>query len=831
MHEAEAAIATGMVYDYNRPLPILLSTNETASAAINALLEEVIKKGSFPIQRHKTSKWVDDSYILIGKARYYKQDFDDAIKTFKYVNTISPDLQTRQLALIWLMRSYLKGEEPENALAVSEFIKKNPLNKPNAAQYYLTRAQYYNLADDRARTSENLEYAVPLIDKKDDRNRARFVLAQLYQLAGEDKKAYAQYNKILKRNPPYELGFFTKLNLGQVTELSNPSDRKRIQKYYSKLLKDLKNVEYRDKIYYEMAKFELKQNNYNQALDNLALSARASTTNAAQKGYSYLLAGQIYYENLQNYRLAQAYYDSTTKTLPPTAPEFLAVSERRDILTDFTNQLNTIELQDSLVALARLDTAALNRRVARYVATQRRIMEEEEAKRQAALVAGNQGSARNAFLDPTATTAIPGQGGVWYFDNPTLVGQARADFAQKWGNRKLQDNWRRSSTLQSGSGTLADQTTETVDGATAEAAPAPDPAIAWRQAFLRDIPFEPAQMKKALDTVEVSLFKLGNIYTQRLKEPVKAAETFEDMLKRYPETRYAAEVYYNLYLLYTQLNDPRAATYAARLKQEFPKSTFARRIDEPNYLAQSAADNLKVRELYDSAYTLYENAKYKESHALTAAIQQQYPQNDINDKIAFLDLLLVGRNQKPADYKAAAGLFVQNYPGSPLVPRAQEIIMGIFLYESGQLNVSRAPAAPPVVKQPVAAPPPPVTNYTLNTASVHHFVILYPRGTKGLEQLQDRYSDYNSKYYNSDNLGMTPYLMGDSLELLVIKGFPDSRRAMLYGVKQKAPQAPLSKYRGVDFTTFVISSDNFPLFYKANNLEEYMAFYRKNYQK
>ncbi|MFC5270729.1 tetratricopeptide repeat protein [Adhaeribacter terreus] len=835
MKEAEATVAKSMVYDYNRPLAIFPVPNETSSLTIAPMLEEVIKKASFPIQRHKTSNWVDDSYILVGKARYYKGDFDDAIKTFKYVNTISKDVHIRQLALVWLMRSYLKTEEYENALAVSDIIKKEKLNKQNAALYYLTRAQYYTIQNDLNKTIENLEYAVPLISKKDERGLARFTLAQLYQQKGENKKAYAQYNKILKRNPPYELGFFSKLNMGQVTELSNPNDKKRIEKYYAKLLKDLKNEEYRDKIYYEMAKFELKQNNYNKALEHLASSTKASKNNPSQKAYSYLLAGQTYYEKLQNYRLAQAYYDSTAKIMPANAPEYFAVTERRDVLTAFTTQLFTVEIQDSLLTLARLDTAALNKRLNRYIAAQRKKLEEENARIQAALVAGNNTSTRSGLFGQNNQNNQNNKnntaGGLWYFDNPALVGTARSEFIRTWGNRKLQDNWRRSSVDAGGPG-LQNQTPEQIAAADSAAnAKKPDPAIAWRETFMRDIPFTPEKQQKAEDSLQTALFKLANIYNQQLKEPVRAAETFERLLARNPQTKYSAETYYNLYLLYSQLNDPRSATYAAKLRSEFPNSTFVRIIDQPDYLARNAAANLKVKQLYDSAYTLYEADKLKEAAALSAAIQQANPQTEINDKLDFLDILILGKSNQLNLYKDAAVRFVFDYPRSPLNPMAQDILKAIKAYETGQLNYIAPPKPTNVPAAPSAPPTPTAVNYQLNSAAAHYFVIAYPRGTAAMNNLSKQYSDYNARFNQTDNLTLSPYILGDSTEIFVVKGFPDSRRAQSYAVKQKAPQSPIGKIRGVDFSTFVISADNFPLLYKAANLEEYLAFYRKNYQK
>jgi hypothetical protein len=256
-------------------------------------------------------------------------------------------------------------------------------------------------------------------------------------------------------------------------------------------------------------------------------------------------------------------------------------------------------------------------------------------------------------------------------------------------------------------------------------------------------------------------------------------------------------------------------------------------------MARSAAENLKVRYLYDSAYTFFEKGKYKEATDLSASIQKQYPQNDISDKLAFLDLLLVGRTQKPAAYKESANIFIQNYPSSTLLPRAQEILGAIQAYESGELSykppkVEEKPApgtVAPVSPTTPVTPAAPVVNYTLNTAAPHFFIIAYKLGTKGMDKIQDQYTDYNAKYNASDKLTLAPYLFADSLEVLVVKGFPDARRAQNYTIKQKAPQSPVGKLRGVDFSTFVISAENFPLFFKANNLEEYLAFYRKNYQK
>jgi tetratricopeptide (TPR) repeat protein len=80
-------------------------------------------------------------------------------------------------------------------------------------------------------------------------------------------------------------------------------------------LKDEKNLEYQDKMYYEMAKFELKQNNVDEGIKLLKKSIEVGEK-PIQKAYSYLKIGEVYYEKVKNYRTAANYYDSCLVHLP-----------------------------------------------------------------------------------------------------------------------------------------------------------------------------------------------------------------------------------------------------------------------------------------------------------------------------------------------------------------------------------------------------------------------------------------------------------------------------------------------------------------------------------
>jgi tetratricopeptide (TPR) repeat protein len=731
LRATETTLYTGRVNDYNRVLPLFPTLDSSTVRATRADLNDIIKKASLPIQHRPGSDWTDDSYLLVGWARFYKMEFDDAVLTFKYVNSTSKDPFAKQEALIGLMRSFLVTKQMDNAKAVSDLLDREAGLRKDARELFLTRAEYFLQMQEPKEAITQLERAVPLIPAKNERSRTRYILAQLYQEQGQDKEATAQLNEILKRNPPYELDFFAKLMLGQVSDLSNQT-KARLDKYYAALLKDPKNKEYRDKIYYEMARLAYRQQHYAEALGLLQTSARATTTNKSQQGYTYLLAGRIYYENLQKYRLAAAYYDSTTQAMPKDNPTYAAIQERAGILQEFAKQYTIIETQDSLQALVKLPAAELEQRLAKYAAA------ELEAKRMAAekalalqkaqqkaqqaqaqgmpgvpsALSGNQRdiSNPNAF-DPNNAVAA---GALWYFDNPTSLSTARADFIRRWGDRGLRDNWRTvnqpsnsPNTQQNGgvppSITGNAQTRVNGDlGTGGTSAPtAPDPA-AERQSLVAQyrtaLPSTPEKLEVSNLQTEAAMYELGGIYKELLKEPAKGYETYTKQVTRYPHGANAPEAYYLLYLYYKGLPDAeKTAQYAAALQREFPNSTYAKLIADPRYREHELALHNAVAAQLDSAFTLYKEQNFTKAKAVLVRTERQYPKSDLNDRAAYLRTLLAIRTQPPLTARTAVEQFYTDYPSSPLVPLAKALADSYKKAADGQLAGALASTDKPVV--------------------------------------------------------------------------------------------------------------------------------------
>ncbi|RZL12895.1 MAG: hypothetical protein EOO62_09805, partial [Hymenobacter sp.] len=724
--------------DYNRVLPLYPTLDSTTVRATRPDLNDIIKKASLPIQHRAGSDWTDDAYLLVGWARFYKMEFDDAILTFKYVNSTSRDPIAKQEALIGLMRSFLITKQLDNAKAVSDLLDKEVGLPKDARELFLARADYYLQVEEPAKAIEQLERAVPLIPAKNERSRTRFMLAQLYQAQGQDKEATAQLNNILKHNPPYELDFQSKLLLGQVSELDK-QNKERLDKYFAALLKDPKNKEYQDKIYYEMARLAYRQQKYADALGLLRTAAKVPTVSKSQKGYTYLLAGRIYYENLHKYRLASAYYDSTVQAMPKENPLYLATQERAGILQEFAKQYTIIETQDSLQALAKLPDTELDKRLNTYAAAEleaKRIAAAKALAAQKALAKQQQAdasritsSSANSLSTPSAlsgsqrdisnpnafdaTTAVASGAG-WYFDNATSLGTARSDFLRLWGDRKLQDNWRTTLTPssspnapQNGGAPLSvtgnDQTrvNGTAAGTTPATAAVVDPLAeqnALVATYRQAIPSTPAQLQASDKQVEAAMYELGGIYKEMLKEKQRGYETYAGEVTRYPRGAHAPDADYLLYLYYKDLPDPaKAAEYAAALQREFPSSTYAKLIADPLYREHERALHNAVATRLDSAFALYKDQYFTRAKAAVTRLEKQYPKSDLTDRVAYLKLLLAIRTQAPAAVRASVGQFAKTYPDSPLVPQALALAGAYKKAEDGQLAGALASTEKPVV--------------------------------------------------------------------------------------------------------------------------------------
>jgi tetratricopeptide (TPR) repeat protein len=138
----------------------------------------------------------------------------------------------------------------------------------------------------------NLTKADSLLVKTDRKGRIYFIIGQVYQKLGFNSEAYNYYRKCIGTSPEYEIDFYARLNMAQVARLDDKKDIKQLRAQFIKMLSDLKNQEFKDKIYYELGEFERKQGNITEAIDNYKFSAHAGNNKRIQ-GSAFLRIGKL----------------------------------------------------------------------------------------------------------------------------------------------------------------------------------------------------------------------------------------------------------------------------------------------------------------------------------------------------------------------------------------------------------------------------------------------------------------------------------------------------------------------------------------------------------
>ncbi|HEX3006243.1 MAG TPA: tetratricopeptide repeat protein, partial [Bacteroidales bacterium] len=672
--------------NYNQLLNVFTYTDKELNSSVASEMDVAIKKASKVITLHsikakpnyKTNKltpkekefvarseyntWVDESYMLIAKANFYKNDFDEATKTISVILKDFPKNQVRYEALIWQARIHLELNElneAEKILSNLESDKKFPrkftsdLNSTYA--FFFIKKQQYKPA------AQKLEKALETARGKHTKLRQTYILAQLYQLLNDEQRAITHYKQVVKMNPPYEMTFNARINLAGLVDVDSKGN-KNIKAQLYKMLKDQKNKDFRDQIYFALANMELREKNEEKAIELYKESVAASTKNDQQKATTFVTLGDLYYGRKQ-YIPAQAYYDSSMQSLHPDFKDYDRVKARANNLTTLVTNLNTIELQDSLLHLASLNQNDRLRIVEGIIRDMRAREAETRQKEMLANQTYSQSNVRNV-------TSANNQG-AWYFYNPTSVQQGMVEFQSKWGKRKLEDNWRRRN-----KGVNISTETAEVEG----------PAVAVQEKkvadnktpefYLQDIPLTDSAKNIAHNKIIEGYYAAANVYRNDLNEPAEAVKLYEELIRKYPDSQYTPSAYYQLYSTYNSTgNSAKAQQYKQLVLSKYPQSLYARVLSDPDYARKVDEEANKANHLYEETYNLYIAGNYQQVYANSDQALKQYKNSEVAPQFALLKALSMSKTSDVTSFRRELESVMSSYPGTEVSAAAKAIVL------------------------------------------------------------------------------------------------------------------------------------------------------------
>lgn len=808
--------------DYEEILDVFpVGTSESAKS-VYTQMDRAIEKGGVTIAKHsmlfKGKEYVaaiDDAYMLIGKAHFYKRDYVLALEMFNYVIKQYKKKDIRFDGYLWLIRTnteLARFKDGEKIITLLEEEKKFP--KKKIPELAAVKADYYIKKGDFDLAKDQLKVAIDKTKKRKSKTRYTYILAQLYEELNNQDSAYYFYAQVLKKNSPYVMEFNARINRALMASAKS-GNIDAIKKELIKMSKDDKNIDFLDRIYYALGDIALEEGEEDLALEYLKKSVASTTQNITQKAISYFTIADLYFDKPE-YEFASAYYDSSIAILEPTHEQFQRVSARQQSLAELVKNIRMIELQDSLLELSELSDLELDAFIAELV---EKVRDEEEQRR---FEEANKPSAQQQLnqLNQNQSSGLATTGTGWYFYNSTALSFGANNFRQLWGDRKLEDNWRRSTKRSNALNEIVDENGDTLNATTAQLM---DPAF-----YKKGIPRTEAQIDSANLKIQDAYYDLGSIYKEQLSENQRAIKEFEELLKRYPNGKWNLETYYQLYRLYKAEGDERKAQeYANLILRNYPDSEYANILKDPKYLEKLEAMRGRLGSMYDMAFDNFEKAEYERVIEAADSALTKFEDDEILSKFAILKVMAIGATEKLIIYRKALEDYIAKYTAAPEKPRAEELLLYVKGLMGETVPDEKNEANVEGEKEKNKAPK---VEYEYDETAKHYYAMVVTDLAE-VSEMKTRLSNFNGRMFSVENLNIKNLKFSATEDLLFVQGFGETKKAFDYYDVIKADTIVFS---GIDLgktAQFVISQDNFSKFYQSKEIPPYVQFFNKNYLK
>ena len=820
--------------DFSETLPVFLYTKKEALSVIGPEMERSIKKATKLISMHSLTvkpelkndkeltqkqkeffskkeynQFVDEAYLLMGKAQFYKMDYSLAKETFNYIISNYTEENTLFETRIWqarLANEEKRFRESEDILSSIE----NNLEFPKRLQgeLYATWADFYLKQEKYAEAIEPLQKAIEFTSNKRIRTRYIYLLAQLYALTKNYTKASDEYNKVIRMNPPYKMTFNAKINRA-LTYQAGTGSRKDIDKQLHKMLKDDKNIEYQDQIYYALGNLYFTDNMVDEAVKYYRFSIEKSTENDRQKAKSSITLADIYY-NKPDYVSAQAYYDTALLVIDTDYPDYTKIFTKSVSLTDLVQSIKTVEFEDSVLKLSTLPESQLLAIIDDLIEAEVRAEEERRLEQQRIAEERLNNQMESDLM------AMNNQGGNWYFYNPAAKSIGHKEFLQVWGNRKLEDNWRRKnkSVISFGEITTGEEADSTGRGESTPEKVVTNPKA--RDFYLQYIPFTDSAKQESLKRISESLVKMGEIYSDDLKDYPKATEAYEELLKRFPSYENRLQVYYKLYSIAKIRKDiERVSLYQQKIINEYPNSNFAKLITNPNFLEEIKNQEKAIVHEYEQVYKLFNAGNYAQSFIRSQKAMENYPDHDLYAKFDYIHTISGGLKKDTLLFIIDLERLISRYPATDIAKNAQ-IMINYLKNSSPQVVVKQNQQ----IARELFKPTP---------DEKHYFVFIIPLKLN-VNQLIFNIVNFNLDNFDDLKLEVKRVAAEGNKPLCVVREFTNSEEAMNYFNAIKQSEGIFKDVDPEGVTPFIISKTNYSKLMETGKTDQYLIFFKENYR-
>lgn len=825
--ESEQRIQEGYITTFDQPISVFYEPNELSAKSELKNLDIAIQKANVVANEKAQSRFVDDAYALIGMAQYLKADFYNSVEYLTYVyKTYPKEKDLKQAALIWRGRAFMQlGKMTEAEASLDTALKYLKTSKKMVAEAYASKAQWFIHA-------KNFSSAIPLLEKaikngkiKSQRIRWTFLLAQLELLADRKTAAFAHFNQVVKSNAPFEMSFNARLNSLGIAEETSATKTDRV-KLFKSLLKDDKNSDYLDQIYFQLGRTFEERKELAKAITNYQLSLRKSTRNATQKGLSYLALADLYFKKA-DYVLAKTYYDSTLTALPIGHASYQSIRKKTANLNLLAGNLMVIAQEDSLQKLGKLPENELKEKLKALLEQKAKDASLKKAKAETTDVSGGLQSTQNSSNSK------------FYFNNSMALSQGFSDFKKRWGNRILADDWRRSvQTVATDAGNPTDPAAEKLgnSGSKNDSQSIEDQL----KAALFSIPNTPDKVLASNLRIADAYYEIGNYYREVMQDPVAALGAFETILTNFPNYPNTAAVLYNLYRLSSEINAEKAATYRNTILTNYSSTVYAKVLLDPEFSQKQDEQELALNRAYNQVFEQFEKKNFSEVLVCIHELGSVFGENRLSPQLAYLKTISEGYQEELAPFEKSLKKIMSTYPDDKLITPLVKSHLDFIEKNRKTLALKLAvltekepliyaPEVPEPVKPNLTiAPQKNMGPFSLADSTHYYVAINVVGGNFNLSSSRFGIGQFNRANFPEGNIKHQLLSVADTNQLIYMGEFYSQGSAQEYLQNIKPLLGDIMKVQA-PYTLFLITKANLDRINSAELLAQYQEFYKEHY--
>lgn len=832
--------------DYHEILPIELLPNEEDVVDFYPIVDtaiskckEVISKHSMPTASKPSQKktehanWVDQNWIMIGKANYIRRDYQKAFDNFEYIRKFYTDRPSTYTGQLWMAKTQIElgeiteagrtlqkleqryqnakaDEKEKKSKSKSKIIRNKRSSKkddedktPDLPKHFdfemaKTKARLALEKDNKEEAIKQLKIALKEARKKEDKARLNFIIGQLLQ-EQNDPSARKYYTQSIKKNAPFEMSFHAQINRAVVSDLDDDEMIKELKS----MAKEQRYLEFRDQIYYAMAKVELGRNDVAQAKRYLSRSVFYSLDNPRQKGVSYEKLGDLSF-NEKNYVFAQKYYDSSAQVIPDTYVNAEKIRSKADNLAKLVENIDLITFEDSVQKIAMMDEKSREKFLKDVVKQLKK--EEELRKQREAEKAAQMRELQQSYAQQNAS-----RGNKWYFSNPKAMQEGLEEFRKVWGQRENEDNWRYSSIpaeLTFEEEEFNDSIPEDTLATESDEIPIED---LTPEDLIGDIPLTDSAMAASNERLLEALYSSGMIYKEQLNEKEMGARQFQRVVDHDVENKHNVLSAFQLYKIYEKSNSSKANANKQYILNNYPNSDYANYLRDPEYFVKKKERDALALKEYLKSVERYERGLFYPIIVKADDVIESEPNNIFRKEYFLLKAMAMGQlNADKTSLIPVLEQAIEEYPETEVATRAQEMI---DLINDG---------VPPFKPFDFTS----TEMFDFSSSDKYSVLIYLNEGVDQNESLRS-ISDFNREFFSRNRLNSSPKIYDKSLTFVQVTEFESIQEAKDYIRDYKKTRKHLAELRNNEI--LFISSKNFKTLMKEKALEEYEKFFADNY--